>query len=70
MFMVEIFKNLELHQQRSCEACVIDILHSHLTTLVMNRFYEHLFSKFISKSKAVKGQMATIGNTMYTSKPK
>ena len=54
MFMVKIFKNLELHQQRSCEACIIDILHSHLTTLVVNRFYEHLFSIFISKSKAVK----------------
>ena len=54
MFMVKIFKNLELHQQRSCEACIIDILHSNLTTLVVNRFYEHLFSIFISKSKAVK----------------
>lgn len=70
MVMVEILKNLELHQQRSCEACVIDILHGNLITLVVNCFYKHLFPIFISKSKAVKRHMTTVSNSMCASKPK
>ena len=67
--MVEIFKDLELHQQRSCQACIFDIFHGNLSSFVVNCFYEHLFPIFISKSKAVKRNMTAVGNSMNAPKP-